>query len=336
MATVATLTPTGPQMWNYGEMTLERFREVTCRFGSENDASKSTTTSIVKPNPPEAHISELPRALGSAITQTYQDCDSSYQYSNQYAPRRIFTKLIEPCRNDGYDNAEGDFICRVNDVIANPEGYGYEIADRLGHGTFGQVLRCVTCDNRSFAVKIIKNKPAYFQQALVEVRILQLLNRYYDTRIVKMTDYFVYRKHLCIVFEQLSMNLYDVLKQNSFRGLPINMIKSIMDQLLRALVCLQTQGIIHCDLKPENILLVTFGQENSTEISEENQILVRTGLGFKLKNRREYEETTGKRENPSRKYSRYSTLRDMIMQAPVKAGLPPEQLSEGVNTSVIC
>ncbi|EER02042.1 hypothetical protein Pmar_PMAR024363 [Perkinsus marinus ATCC 50983] len=159
--------------------------------------------------------------------------------------------------NDGYDNAEGDFICRVNDVIANPEGYGYEIADRLGHGTFGQVLRCVTCDNRSFAVKIIKNKPAYFQQALVEVRILQLLNRYYDTRIVKMTDYFVYRKHLCIVFEQLSMNLYDVLKQNSFRGLPINMIKSIMDQLLRALVCLQTQGIIHCDLKPENILLVT-------------------------------------------------------------------------------
>ncbi|KAF4739920.1 dual specificity protein kinase yak1, partial [Perkinsus olseni] len=160
-------------------------------------------------------------------------------------------------RNDGYDNAEGDFICRVNDVIANPEGYGYEIADRLGHGTFGQVLRCVTCDNRSVAVKIIKNKPAYFQQALVEVRILQLLNRYYDTRIVKMTDYFVYRKHLCIVFEQLSMNLYDVLKQNSFRGLPVNMIKSIMDQLLRALVCLQTQGIIHCDLKPENILLVT-------------------------------------------------------------------------------
>lgn len=26
-----------------------------------------------------------------------------------------------------------------------------------------------------------------------------------------------------------------------------------------------------------------------------SQILVRTGLGFKLKNRREYEETTGKR-----------------------------------------
>lgn len=43
----------------------------------------------------------------------------------------------------------------------------------LGHGTFGQVAKCWVAETNSFvAVKIIKNLPAYYQQALVEVSIL--------------------------------------------------------------------------------------------------------------------------------------------------------------------
>ena len=72
-----------------------------------------------------------------------------------------------------------------------------------------------------------------------------------------MFDYFVFRKHLCIVFELLSVNLYDVIKHNNFRGLPFTMVKSIVDQLTRQLVCLKLSNIIHCDLKPENVLLTT-------------------------------------------------------------------------------
>ena len=145
----------------------------------------------------------------------------------------------------------------MSDVISSPEGVAYEIVDRLGHGTFGQVLKCSTRHDREIALKVIKNKPAYFQQGLIEVKILQLLNQSYDLRVVKMFDYFVYRKHLCIVFELLSVNLYDVIKHNSFRGLPFNMVRSIVDQLARVLVCLKLSNVIHCDLKPENILLTT-------------------------------------------------------------------------------
>jgi dual specificity protein kinase YAK1 len=207
------------------------------------------------------------------IATTYSECDSIFMQQYHPAPKRILTKLAEGVRyveppgttrndfhhrNDGFDNAEGDYICRVGDVVVSPEGLGYEILDRLGHGTFGQVLRCSTHDNRGeVAVKIIKNKPAYFQQGLVEVRILQQLNKSFDLRIVKMIDYFVFRKHLCIVFELLSVNLYEVIKHNSFRGLPFTMVRSLADQLVRCLVCLKMNNVLHCDLKPENILLMS-------------------------------------------------------------------------------
>jgi dual specificity protein kinase YAK1 len=49
----------------------------------------------------------------------------------------------------------------------------YIVKDVLGHGTFGQVAKCWVAETNSFvAVKIIKNQPAYYQQALVEVSIL--------------------------------------------------------------------------------------------------------------------------------------------------------------------
>lgn len=43
----------------------------------------------------------------------------------------------------------------------------------LGQGTFGQVAKCWDAETNTFvAVKVIKNQPAYTQQAVVEVSIL--------------------------------------------------------------------------------------------------------------------------------------------------------------------
>jgi serine/threonine protein kinase len=196
------------------------------------------------------------------IAAIYHECDMKYslQHQHQVSAKRILTRLAEGVRNDGYDNEDSDYICRVGDIICSPEGLGYEIIDKLGHGTFGQVMKCTSSitggSSGAVAIKIIKNKSAYFKQGLVEVRILDALNKQYDLRIVKMLDYFVFRKHLCIVFELLSVNLYDVIKNNSFRGMPFLMVQSMIDQLARCLVCLRASDVIHSDLKPENILLL--------------------------------------------------------------------------------
>jgi serine/threonine protein kinase len=55
----------------------------------------------------------------------------------------------------------------------------YIVKDVLGHGTFGQVAKCWVAEtNSSVAVKIIKNHPAYYQQALVEVSILTMVIKF--------------------------------------------------------------------------------------------------------------------------------------------------------------
>lgn len=76
-----------------------------------------------------------------------------------------------------------------------------------------------------------------------------------DNHILRLKDTFIHRQHLCLVFELLSVNLYELIKQNQFRGLSTTLVRVFAQQLLTALCLLNKAKLIHCDLKPENILL---------------------------------------------------------------------------------
>lgn len=157
----------------------------------------------------------------------------------------------------------------------------YLILDILGQGTFGQVVKCQNMKTHEIvAVKVVKNKPAYFNQSMMEVTILELvriltlqyvviltltrgyppqLNKQCDPHdehhILRLRDSFIHRNHLCLVFELLASNLYELIKQNQFQGLSTQLVKVFTAQLLDALTVLKEARLIHCDLKPENILL---------------------------------------------------------------------------------
>lgn len=139
----------------------------------------------------------------------------------------------------------------------------YIINELMGKGTFGQVVKCTKRGTgEEYAIKVIKNRPAYTRQALIEIKVFIELqeqqqdekNRDLNESIVKMTDYFIFQNHVCIIFEVLHISLLDLLQATRFTGFPLRLIKTITCQLLSGILCLENKKIIHCDLKPENIL----------------------------------------------------------------------------------
>ncbi|RCI03331.1 hypothetical protein CU098_008345 [Rhizopus stolonifer] len=175
-------------------------------------------------------------------------------FVGHHAQKRPNSPTKTAC-NYGYDDERGDYLIQLRDHL----DYRYEVLEVMGKGSFGQVLKCF--DHRTgqtAAIKIIRNKKRFHAQALVEIKILEDLlvwdpeDKHNN---VRMLGHFTFRNHLCIAFECLSINLYEFIKINEFRGFSMGLLRRFTVQLLNSLVLLQKHKLIHCDLKPENILL---------------------------------------------------------------------------------
>ncbi|XP_055550233.1 serine/threonine-protein kinase minibrain isoform X2 [Wyeomyia smithii] len=190
------------------------------------------------------HINEVYYAKKKRRAQQTQGEDTSHKKE-----RKLY--------NDGYDDENHDYIIKNGEKFLDR----YEIDSLIGKGSFGQVVKAYDHEEEcQVAIKIIKNKRPFLSQAQIEVNLLEMMNRadaenkYY---IVKLKRHFMWRNHLCLVFELLSYNLYDLLRNTNFRGVSLNLTRKFAQQLCTALLFLSSQelNIIHCDLKPENILL---------------------------------------------------------------------------------
>jgi len=126
-------------------------------------------------NPDGGFISPL-QALSMHLPTTYRLCNDKFTYDYSRNPRRCLTKPGKAVRNDGFDNEDSDYILYVNDVLGIDQGHKYLILDILGQGTFAQVVKCQNMKTMEVvAVKVVKNKPAYFNQGTMEVSILEIV-----------------------------------------------------------------------------------------------------------------------------------------------------------------
>jgi serine/threonine protein kinase len=118
--------------------------------------------------------------------------------------------------NYGYDDDQGDYKTVLKDHL----GYRYELLEPLGSGSFGQAVKCL--DHKTgnhVAVKIIRNKKKFQYQAGMELKILKFLNtndKHDQNNVIRVFDYLVFREHLIISFELLSINLYEFIRNNNF------------------------------------------------------------------------------------------------------------------------
>jgi len=158
----------------------------------------------------------------------------------------------------GKDDSEGNYIAVIGELFDIGR---YEVVAQSGKGSFGQVVRAFDRVTREeVAIKIVRNKAQFYNQACVELRILQklvALDTHNSNGIVHIRHYFYHQNHLCIVFELLSINLYELLSITQYTGVSLNLIRKFGQQLLTSLAFLARPeiNIIHCDIKPENILL---------------------------------------------------------------------------------
>ncbi|TVU28147.1 hypothetical protein EJB05_19656 [Eragrostis curvula] len=251
----------GPS-WAPSESTA--FRAFAAATGERAEASPSAPSNGVAARSSNLRaVRKRPfvARLTTDIVQTFAKCSPEFKYSESLNPKRFLTNPAVPVHNDGHDNANSDLILYVNLELVNKKSERrYVVQEMLGQGTFGQVAKCWDTETNNFvAVKVIKNQPAFYQQAIMEVSLLSLLNEKFDPddqhHIVRMLDFFLWQNHLCITFEMLGHNLYELLKRNGLRGLKMIFVRSFSRQILDALVVMKDAGVIHCDLKPENILI---------------------------------------------------------------------------------
>lgn len=76
--------------------------------------------------------------------------------------------------NEGYDDDNHDYIIQHGEKFLDR----YEIDSLIGKGSFGQVVKAFDLEEQCHvAIKIIKNKKPFLNQAQIEVKLLEIMNK---------------------------------------------------------------------------------------------------------------------------------------------------------------
>ncbi|KAI1496118.1 kinase-like domain-containing protein [Biscogniauxia marginata] len=172
--------------------------------------------------------------------------------------RKLPATLVQP--NGGGilegDDKDGYYKIRIGEIMNGR----YQVQSTLGKGMFSGVARAIDITNkRPVAIKMMRNNDALRKGGFTEIAILQKLNDADPENrkhIVKFERHFEHMGHLCLAFENLSLNLREVLRKfGNNIGINLSATRAYAHQIFVALAHLRKCSIIHADLKPDNILV---------------------------------------------------------------------------------
>lgn len=158
---------------------------------------------------------------------------------------------------DNWDDAEGYYLTILGEEIDDR----YKVTANLGRGMFASVVRAIDkkSKDRLVAIKIVRNNESMRKAGVKEVDILKDLaaNDPDDKKhVIRLLRSFDHKGHLCMVFENMDMNLREVLKKfGRDVGINLKAVRAYAQQLFLSLSLMRKCQYIHADLKPDNILV---------------------------------------------------------------------------------
>jgi len=130
------------------------------------------------------------KGIGKSNSKDLHKNYNYYKYMKDYKPKseeekfnEIMMKNIEKARlvkrhgtkNKGYDDDNNDYIVVEHELIDDR----YYVLNQVGKGSFGLVVSTIDINTkRNYAVKIIKNKSSFYNQAQIEIKILDFINKH--------------------------------------------------------------------------------------------------------------------------------------------------------------
>ncbi|KAJ6021317.1 hypothetical protein N7540_006821 [Penicillium herquei] len=165
-------------------------------------------------------------------------------------------KELDISMMDNWDDPEGYYNLRIGELINGR----YHVTQNLGKGMFSSVVRATDSTTGGLvAIKIIRQNDTMRKAGMKEIGILEQLHEADPEdkkHVIKFLRHFEHKGHLCMVFENLSMNLREVLKKfGRDVGLNLRAIRAYAHQMFLGLSLLRRCNILHADLKPDNLLV---------------------------------------------------------------------------------
>lgn len=165
-------------------------------------------------------------------------------------------KELDISMMDNWDDSEGYYAVRLGELINGR----YHVHQNLGKGMFSSVVRATDTQTGGLvAVKIIRQNAIMRKAGMKEIGILEQLQEadpQNKMHLIKFDRHFEHKGHLCMVFENLSMDLREVLKKfGRDVGLNLRAVRAYGQQIFLGLSHLRRCNILHADLKPDNLLV---------------------------------------------------------------------------------
>ncbi|KAJ6166680.1 hypothetical protein N7470_002127 [Penicillium chermesinum] len=215
-----------------------------------SDETKPATQDTSAPNAPH----RAPKKDAFDMFALDDDVDMFGEGPESIAPeagRELAASMM-----DDWNDSEGYYKIQLGELIKQQ----YVVKETIGKGVFSTVVRAYDKKAQNMvAIKIVRQNESMRKTGFREIGILGKLRKADPDdkhHLIMYKQHFDHKGHLCMVFENLSMDLRTVIRKYGLTsGLKLDDVRKYGRQMFVALKLLRACEIVHADIKPDNLLV---------------------------------------------------------------------------------